>query len=208
MSRLSLLPFPPQNQPAPPSNCPAQTEPSRRKLPALQGLAVLSRLRRVSAPCTTAISFPLARLAAKMLCRSWSHLFFFFFWGGGRPCFPTPVHASCLGSTVSGAEGGTGPAPGHPALRSPRRDLWVAAAGPSPRAAGHRDRWPQSRQASSRRDRGTSPLHPLLNKQEFFRYSSLRKTKLFPFSSASGLRCSSTRAIIRRGFASPGRDSG
>lgn len=78
MSQLSLLPFPPQNQPAPPSNCPAQTEPSRRKLPALQGLAVLSRLRRVSAPCTTAISFPLARLAAKMLCRSWSHLFFFF----------------------------------------------------------------------------------------------------------------------------------
>lgn len=131
-----------------------------------------------------------------------------FFWGGGRPCFPTPVHASCLGSTVSGADVGMGPAPRHLALCSPRRDLWVAVAGPSPRAAGHRDRWPQSRQASSRRDRGTSPLHPLLNKQEFFRYSSLRKTKLFPFSLASGLRCSSTRAIIRRGFASPGRDSG
>lgn len=58
------------------------------------------------------------------------------------------------------------------------------------------------------RGKGTNPFHSLLNKHEFCSYSSLRKTKLFPFSSAPGLRCNSTRTIIRQGFASPGRDSG
>lgn len=70
MLQLSFLPFPSRKQQAPPSNCLAQTEPSQRKLPTLQGLAVLSCLRRVSAPCTTAISSSLARVAGKTLCRS------------------------------------------------------------------------------------------------------------------------------------------
>lgn len=119
MSRLSLLPFPPQNQPAPPSNCPAQTEPSRRKLPALQGLAVLSRLRRVSAPCTTAISFPLARLAAKMLCRSWSHHFFFF--GGRRKALlPYPSARILPGQHGLGGRGGYGPSTRAPSTPLPQ----------------------------------------------------------------------------------------
>lgn len=58
------------------------------------------------------------------------------------------------------------------------------------------------------RGKGTNPFHSLLNKHEFCWYSSLRKTKLFPFSLASGLRCNSTRTIIHQGFASPGRNSG
>lgn len=150
--------------------------------------------------------FPLPGLLRKCFAGP-GHIFCFFL-GRRKALLPYPSARILPGQHSLGGRRGYGPSTQAPGTLLPQEGPLGGSGRSLPTGC-----WPQGQVATEQagvqpEDRGTSPLHPLLNKQEFFRYSSLRKTKLFPFSLASGLRCSSTRAIIRRGFASPGRDSG